>query len=89
MWQEEFEETKGVIKIRISKKDTEYNGQKKKYKRTNNDIQNAHKTTDRVPRTPLKTEDERRCSRMESSSCSTSDTRRVNVVTTPVHGIEI
>ena len=39
---EEFEDTKGVIKIRISKKDRQHNGQKKKYKRTNNDLQNIH-----------------------------------------------
>jgi hypothetical protein len=33
---EEFEDTKGVIRIRISKKNRQNNGQKKKYKRTNN-----------------------------------------------------
>jgi hypothetical protein len=32
--QEEFEDTKGVIRIRISKKNRQNNGQKKKYKRT-------------------------------------------------------
>ena len=31
--QEEFEETKGVIRIHISKKKRQHNGQKKKYKR--------------------------------------------------------
>ena len=52
----EFEDTKGVIKIRKSKKDRQHNGQKKKDKRTNNDLQNiTHKTKDRVTRTPLKT----------------------------------
>ena len=43
-----------VIRIRISKKNRQHNGQKKKYKRTNNDLQNIHiklKT-----RTPLKSE---------------------------------
>jgi hypothetical protein len=39
---EEFEDTKGVIRIRISKKNRKHNGQKKKYKRTNNDLQNIH-----------------------------------------------
>jgi hypothetical protein len=39
LW-EEFEDTKGVIKIRISKKNRQHNGQK--YKRTNNDLQNKH-----------------------------------------------
>jgi len=40
--QEEFEDTKGAIRIRISKKNRHHNGQKKKYKRTNNDQQNIH-----------------------------------------------
>ena len=39
---EEFEDTKGVIRIRISKKNKQHNGQKKKYKRTNKDLQNIH-----------------------------------------------
>jgi len=37
----EFEDTKGVIRIRISK-NRQRNGQKKKYKRTNNDLLNIH-----------------------------------------------
>ena len=40
--QEELEDTKGAIIIRISKKNRQYNGQKKKYERTNNDLQNIH-----------------------------------------------
>jgi hypothetical protein len=40
--QEEFEDTKGEIRIRISKKDRQHNGQMKKHKRTNNDPQNIH-----------------------------------------------
>ena len=39
---EEFEDIKGVIRIRISKKIRQHNDQKKKYKRTNNDLQNIH-----------------------------------------------
>jgi len=35
----EFEDTKGVIRIRISKKNRQH---KKKYKMTNNDLQNIH-----------------------------------------------
>jgi hypothetical protein len=35
---EEFEDTKGAVRIHISKK----NSQKKKYKRTNNSQQNIH-----------------------------------------------
>ena len=37
----EFEDTKGVIRIRISK-NRQYNDLKKKDKRTNNDLQNKH-----------------------------------------------
>jgi hypothetical protein len=40
--EEEFEDTKGAIRIRISKKNRQQNGKKKKYKRTNNDLQNIH-----------------------------------------------
>ena len=39
---EEFEDTKGVIRIRISKKNKQRNGQKKMYKGTNNDLQSIH-----------------------------------------------
>ena len=42
----------------------------------------TYKTKDRVTRTPLKTGGELRCSGRVSSSCSTSGTRRVNLVTT-------
>ena len=40
LYEKEFEDTKAVIRIRISNKNTQHNGQKKKYKRTNNDLQN-------------------------------------------------
>jgi hypothetical protein len=44
--EKEFEDTKWVIRIRKSK-DRQHNGQKKKDKRTNNDLQNiTYKTTD-------------------------------------------
>jgi hypothetical protein len=36
---EEFEDTKAVIRIRISKKNKQHKGQKKKYKRTSSDLQ--------------------------------------------------
>ena len=39
---EEFEDTKGVNRIRISKKNRQQNGQKKKDNRTNHDLQNIH-----------------------------------------------
>ena len=40
--EKEFEDTKGVMRICNSKKDRQHNVQKKKYKRTNNDLQNIH-----------------------------------------------
>ena len=53
--QEEFEDAKEVIRIRVSKKNRQHNGQKKKYQRTNNDLQNTtQKSKDRATRTPLK-----------------------------------
>jgi len=51
--QEEFDDIKWLFIIRKSNKDRQHNGQKKKDKRTNNDLQNiTHKTKDRVTRTP-------------------------------------
>ena len=41
-YKEEFKVTKRVIRTRKSKKDKQHNGQKKKYKRTNNDLQSIH-----------------------------------------------
>jgi hypothetical protein len=41
-FQEEFEDIKGVIRIRKSKKDRQHNGQKNKDGRTNIDLQNIH-----------------------------------------------
>jgi hypothetical protein len=60
-----------------------------KRKRTNNDLQNTHRTKDRVTRTPLKTGSEFRCSGGVSSSYSTSGTRRFNLVTNPVISHEL
>ena len=69
---EEFEDTKGVIRIRKSK-DRQHNGQKKKAKRINSDLKkHTHKTKDRVTRTPVKTEGVLRFFARVSSSCSTS-----------------
>jgi hypothetical protein len=82
MFEKEFKDIKGVIRIRKSKKDRR-NDQMKKDKRTNNDLQNTtHKTKDRVTRTPLKTGGELRCSGRVGSSCFTSGISRVNLVTT-------
>jgi len=44
----------------------------------------TYKTKDRVTRTPLKTGGELRFPGRESNSYSTSGTRRVNLVTSPV-----
>ena len=53
---------KGVIRIRKSKKDRQHNGQNKKDKRTNNDLQSiTHNTKDRVTLIPLKTGGELGC----------------------------
>ena len=47
--QEEFEDTKGIIRIRKSEKDRQHNGQKKKDKQRS--TIHIHKTKDRVTRT--------------------------------------
>ena len=47
----EFEDTKGAIRIRISKKNKQHNGQKDKQRST----RHTYKTKYRVTRTPLKT----------------------------------
>ena len=58
-FQENIEDTKGVIKNRKSKKDMQYNAQKKMDKRTNSVLQNnTNKTNDLATRTPLKTRGE-------------------------------
>ena len=44
----------------------------------------THKTKDRVTQIPLRTGGELRCFGRVSRSCSTSGTRRVNLVTNPV-----
>ena len=53
----------------------------KKYKRTNNDLQNIHKTKDRLTRSSLKNGGELMCSGRVNSFCSTSSTRCVNLAT--------
>ena len=53
-YQEKVEDTLGVIRICKSKKNRQYNGQKKKTNRTNNNLQKTtQKTKDRATRTPL------------------------------------
>jgi hypothetical protein len=46
LFKEEFEDTKGVIRIRISKKNRQHNGQKKKDKELS--IKHTHKRADRI-----------------------------------------
>ena len=80
--QQPFEDTKGEIIIR---KGQTTQLPKEKDKRTNNNLQNiTQKTKDRVTRTPLKSGGGLGCSGRVISSCSTSDIRRVNLVTNPV-----
>ena len=55
-------------------------GQKDKQRST----KHTHKAKDRATRTPLRTGVARRCSGRVSSTCSTSGTHRVNIVTNPV-----
>jgi hypothetical protein len=50
--QEEFEDTKGVIRIRKSKKNRQNNGQKKKVQKDKQQsTKHTYKTKDRVTRT--------------------------------------
>jgi hypothetical protein len=42
VYKEEFEDTKGVIRIRISRRTDNTMAKRKKGKRTNNDLQNIH-----------------------------------------------
>ena len=82
---EEFEDPKGEIRIRISKKNIQHNGQKEKVQKDKQrSTKHTHKTQDQVTRTPLKAGVELRWSGRVSSSCSTSGNRRVNLVTNPV-----
>ena len=83
--EEEFGDSKVVIRIRKAKTNRQHKGQKKKDKIINNDLQKyTLKTKDQVARTPLKTGGDVRCSGRVNSSCSTSGTRPVNLVTNPV-----
>ena len=80
--QKEFEDTKGVIRIRKSKTNRHHNGQKKKDKPRF--TKHTHKTKDWATRTQLKTRGELRSSGRVGNSCSTSGTCHVNLITNPV-----
>ena len=59
---EMLEDAKGVIIIHQSKKDRQYNGQTKKYKKKNNNLQNTtQKSKERATRIPLKSGGELMC----------------------------
>ena len=78
---EMLEYFKGVIRNPKLKKERRYNNQRKKCKRTNNDIQN---TTQKTQKTNLTNKwGELRCSERVNSSCSTGDIRGVALVTIP------
>ena len=83
---EKFEETKGVIRSRKSKKVRKYHGQKRKDKERNNGPHDTQqKTKDCVTWTPLKTtRGELIWSRIVSSSCSNNDTCWITLVTIPM-----
>jgi hypothetical protein len=72
---------KRVIRIRILQKNRQHKEKVQKDKQLS--TKHTRKTKDRVPRTPLKTRGQLRWSGRVRSSCSTSDTRRVNLVTNP------
>ena len=56
-----------------------------KRKRANSKLQNTTQITiDRATQTSLQTGDELRCSGRVGSSCPTSDTRRITLVTNPM-----
>jgi hypothetical protein len=82
--QEEFGDTKGVSESVYRRRTDNTTAKRKVQKDKQRSTKHTRKTKDRVIRTPLKTGDELRCSGRVSSSCSTNDTRRVNIVTNPV-----
>jgi hypothetical protein len=82
---EEFEDTKrGNQNPYIEEEQTAQWPKEKVQKDKQRSPKHTHKTKDRVIRTPLKTGGEIRCSGRVGSSCSTSGTCRVNLVTNPV-----
>ena len=66
----------------VNRRRTDSTMVKRKRTKGQTTIYKTYKTKDRVTRTPLNTGGELRCSGRVSSSCSTNDTRRVNLVVT-------
>jgi hypothetical protein len=81
---EEFEDTKRGNQNPYIEEQTAQWPKEKVQKDKQRSPKHTHKTKDRVIRTPLKTGGEIRCSGRVGSSCSTSGTCRVNLVTNPV-----
>ena len=75
---------KGVGNPYIEEKQTTQWPKEKGQKDKQRSTKHTYKPIDRVTRTPLKTGGELRCSGRGSRSCSTSDTRSVNLVINPV-----
>jgi len=75
---------KGNQNLYIEEEQTKQCPKEKLQKDKQRSTKHTHKTKDGVTRTPLKTGGELRCSGRVSSSCSTSDTRRFNLVTDPM-----
>ena len=80
--EEEFEDTKrGNHNPYIKEEQTTQWPKEKIQKDKQRSTKHTHTTKNQVPRTPLKIGGELRCSGRMSSSCSTSGTHRVNLVT--------
>jgi hypothetical protein len=83
--QEEFEDTKrGNQNPYIEEEQTTQWPKEKVQKDKQRSTKHTNKTKDRVTRAPRKIAGELRCLGRVSSACSTSDTRCVNLVTTPL-----
>ena len=75
---------RGNQNLHIEEEQTTQWWKEKGHKDKQRSTKHTCKTKDRVTRSPLKTGGELMCPRRISSACSTSDTRRVNLVTNPV-----
>jgi hypothetical protein len=87
--EEEFEDTKGQPESVYRRRTDNTMTKRKCTKGQKRSTKHTYKTKDRVTRTPLKTGSELRCYGRVSSSCSTSGTRHVNLVTNPVISHEL
>jgi hypothetical protein len=82
---EEFEDTKGGNQNPYIEEEQTTQWPKEKVQKDKlRSTKHTYKTKDRITWSPLKTGGELMCSGRVSSFCSTSGTRRVNLVTNPV-----